>query len=76
MLRPRVWRNAIIALIALGFASLAWNNRFGPAASPYFHRNRLTGAECHRGVECWIPRAFPHVGGPPAGRRDGADATD
>lgn len=59
MRRPRVWRNAIFALIALGLASLAWSNRYGPSASPYFHRNRLTGAECHRGVECWVPGASP-----------------
>lgn len=56
MRRLRVWRNAVLTLLALALASVAWANRFGPAASPYLHRNRLTGAECHRGVECWIPR--------------------
>ncbi len=57
MPRLRVWRNAILTLLALTLAYVAWDNRFGPAASsPYLHRNRLTGAECHRGVECWTPR--------------------
>ncbi|QGM97329.1 hypothetical protein [Methylocystis parvus] len=56
MRRLRVWRNAFFTLVALGLAFLAWSNRFGPSASPYLHRNRLTGAECHHGVECWIPR--------------------
>ena len=55
--RPRVWRRAILTLAVLSLAYVAWSNRFGPAASPYLHRNRLTGAECHWGVECWVPRA-------------------
>lgn len=55
---PRVWRNALLALIGIGLGVLAWANRFEPAASPYFHRNRFTGAECHWGQECWAPRQF------------------
>jgi hypothetical protein len=64
--RSRVWRNAIFTLVVLGMVYFAWSNRFGPAASPYLHRNRLTGAECHWGVECWIPRAPPSWA-PPGG---------
>ncbi|MEK4032585.1 hypothetical protein WOC76_03410 [Methylocystis sp. IM3] len=56
MPRPRVWRNAVLALIGIALAFAAWTNRYEPAASPYFHRNRFTGAECHRGQECWTPR--------------------
>lgn len=56
MPRPRVWRNAVLALIGIALAFTAWTNRYEPAASPYFHRNRFTGAECHRGQECWTPR--------------------
>ncbi len=56
MPRPRVWRNALLALVGITLAFAAWTNRYEPAASPYFHRNRFTGAECHRGQECWTPR--------------------
>lgn len=57
MPRPRTWLNAASILILLSLALAAWENRFEPAASPYFHRNRFTGAVCHRGAECWLPRA-------------------
>ncbi len=59
MPRLRILRNAILTLIAIGLGFVAWANRYGPAASPYFHRNRFTGAECHWGKECWAPRAQP-----------------
>ncbi|MGE5368423.1 MAG: hypothetical protein ACM3PD_02330 [Chloroflexota bacterium] len=59
MSRLRVWRNAILVLIGIGLGFVAWTNRYEPAASPYFHRNRFTGAECHRGKECWAPRLQP-----------------
>jgi hypothetical protein len=57
MPRPRAWRNAILTLILMGAALSAWENRFEPAASPYFHKNRFTGAVCHRSLECWTPNA-------------------
>jgi hypothetical protein len=53
----RSWRNAVLSMLAALLAFVAWSNRFEPAASPYFHKNRYTGALCHRGVECWIPAA-------------------
>ncbi len=56
MPRSRVWRNAMLTVVAGGLALAVWSNRYGPSASPYLHRNRLTGAECHHGLECWIPR--------------------
>lgn len=57
MPRAKIWRNAILTVALIGAAFTAWENRFEPAASPYFHRNRFTGAVCHRGAECWLPRA-------------------
>jgi hypothetical protein len=56
MSRPWTWAKALLTLIVTGLAFAAWENRFEPAASPYFHRNRFTGAVCHRGAECWLPR--------------------
>jgi hypothetical protein len=57
MPRLRILRNAALAIAALGLAAAAWANRFEPTNSPYFHKNRYTGAQCHRGVECWLPGA-------------------
>ena len=56
MSRPKVWRNAAFAILALWLASVAWAHRYEPSTSTYFHKNRYTGAQCHRGVECWDPR--------------------
>jgi hypothetical protein len=55
----RAWRNAMLTILAAVIIFVAWSNRFEPAASPYFHKNRYTGALCHRGVECWIPAGRP-----------------
>jgi hypothetical protein len=55
----KFWRNALLAIILFWLAAFAWANRFEPARSPYFHKNRYTGAQCHRGVECWVPRTPP-----------------
>jgi hypothetical protein len=57
MPRPRAWRNAILTLTVMGAAWFVWKNRFEPAASPNFHKNRFTGAVCHQGLECWTPNA-------------------
>lgn len=53
---PKSWRNAIFGILVIWLATFAWANRFVPTESPYFHKNRYTGAQCHRGVECWLPR--------------------
>jgi hypothetical protein len=55
--RSKTWRNAAFVIVALCAAAAAWANRFEPTGSPYFHKNRYTGAQCHRGVECWLPSA-------------------
>jgi hypothetical protein len=43
--------------IAIVFAALAgvWVFRFEPLDNSFGgHRNRITGAICHRSVECWF----------------------
>ncbi len=53
----KMWRNVVFAMILLWLGAYAWANRFEPASSPYLHKNRYTGAQCHRGVECWLPHS-------------------
>lgn len=55
---PKIWRNALFTVLLLWLAAFGWANRFVPTSSPYFHQNRYTGAQCHRGVECWMPRSL------------------